>query len=121
MRRPKKLAHLCYTDCMAVAKHDMLDEVVNRLAREFSPEKIWLFGSHSCGAPDAGSDLDLLVVVPESAESPARRAQRAQRCLSDIPVAADVLVRTRHEFDALTKIPASLETAIMKRGNPVYG
>jgi len=59
---------------------DLLNEVTRRLAAEFKPEQVWLFGSHAWGQPDEGSDLDLLVIVPQSDESPVRRAQRAHRC-----------------------------------------
>jgi len=31
---------------------DLLDEVTQRLANEFQPEGIWLFGSHAWGTPD---------------------------------------------------------------------
>ena len=54
----------------------LLNEGTDRLAAEFQPEELWLFGSHAWGEPDEGSDLDLLVVVRESAERPVRRAQR---------------------------------------------
>jgi predicted nucleotidyltransferase len=47
---------------------DVLEEATRRLAQEFQPEGIWLFGSHAWGAPDEGSDVDLFVVVPESGE-----------------------------------------------------
>ena len=36
------------------------------IIREFSPDKIILFGSYVWGNPSDDSDLDLLVIVPES-------------------------------------------------------
>src|SRR6267142_1403482 len=36
----------------------------NRIAREFKPQRIVLFGSHAYGVPRADSDVDLLVVMP---------------------------------------------------------
>jgi predicted nucleotidyltransferase len=33
------------------------------IAREFSPEKIVLFGSYAGGRPDKDSDVDLLVIM----------------------------------------------------------
>jgi hypothetical protein len=32
--------------------------VTLRLAGEFQPEEVWLFGSHAWGQPDEASDLD---------------------------------------------------------------
>ena len=37
----------------------MMNAATPRLAEEFHPEKIWLFGSHAWGQPDDDSDVDL--------------------------------------------------------------
>ena len=39
-------------------------EVSERIAREFQPERIILFGSYAYGEPDPDSDVDLLVILP---------------------------------------------------------
>jgi len=100
---------------------DLLDEVTRRLAAEFKPEQVWLFGSHAWGQPEEGSDLDLLVVVAESDESPVRRAQRAHRCLRRLNIAKDILVKTRAELERFRRVPASLEAEILERGRLIYG
>ena len=38
-------------------------EYVQNLAREFSPEKVVLFGSYAGGKPTRDSDVDLLVIM----------------------------------------------------------
>ena len=58
---------------MKTITQSLLDEVTGRLAAEFQPEQVWLFGSHAWGQPDDGSDLDLFVVIPQSDETPVRR------------------------------------------------
>jgi predicted nucleotidyltransferase len=68
---------------MKSPSQDLLSEVTSRLAAEFQPEQMWLFGSHAWGRPDEGSDIDLLVVVRDSDEPPVRRAQRAHRSRSN--------------------------------------
>ncbi|MBI2432886.1 MAG: nucleotidyltransferase domain-containing protein [Candidatus Hydrogenedentes bacterium] len=100
---------------------DVIDEITRRLRAEFQPEQVWLFGSHAWGEPDAGSDLDLLVVVPESDERPVRRAQRAHQCLSGLNVATDILVKTRAEFERFRHVRASLEAQIAEHGRLLYG
>lgn len=99
----------------------MLNELTCRLAKEFQPEQVWLFGSHAWGQPDDGSDIDLLVVVPDSDETPVRRAQRAHRCLSGLDVATDIIVKTRAEFERFRNVRASLEAQIQRRGRLIYG
>ena len=106
---------------MTTVSQELLDEVTGRLAAEFRPEQVWLFGSHAWGQPDAGSDLDLLVVVHESDETPVRRAQRAHRCLRGLGIAKDVLVKTRAELERFRKVRSSLEAEILEHGRLIYG
>lgn len=96
-------------------------EVVNRLVKEFSPETIYLFGSHAWGTPESESDLDLLVIVGNSKQKPIERAVRAQRSLRGIKAPIDVLVKTRREFERYTSVKASLEAQITREGKLLYG
>ena len=86
-----------------------------------SRAKVWLFGSYAWGQPDEGSDIDLLVVVRDSDESPVRRSQRAHRCLRGLGIAKDVLVKTRAELERFRKVPSSLEAEILRQGRQIYG
>jgi predicted nucleotidyltransferase len=106
---------------MSVATPALLDTVTRRLVAEFGPEQIWLFGSYAWGNPRDDSDLDLLVVIPQSDESPVRRAQRAHHCLRGLGVAKDVLVKTRAEWERFRRVPSSLEALIQAEGRRVYG
>ena len=100
---------------------DLLQEIVQRLVSEFHPDKIILFGSHAWGEPKEDSDLDLLVIVPESEESPVQRAVRAHRCLRAIEVPMDLLVKTQAEVDRFSGVYASLEAELLERGKVLYG
>ncbi|MBM4078966.1 MAG: nucleotidyltransferase domain-containing protein [Planctomycetes bacterium] len=99
----------------------VLDEIVKRLVPEFHPEEIILFGSHAWGTPTEDSDLDLLVVVSESKETPHQRAVRAHECLQGIGVSKDILVRTRAEADKYRHVYASLFCKIFEKGKVLYG
>ena len=46
-----------------VAMKDV-EDLARRIAEEFDPEKIILFGSHAYGTPREDSDVDLLVILP---------------------------------------------------------
>lgn len=67
-----------------------------RIAAEFRPTKILLFGSHASGTPREDSDVDLLVVV--DVDGPRYRlAGRIRASLTgNIPI--DVVVRSPREF-----------------------
>ncbi len=99
----------------------LLQTATDRLVAEFQPEQIWLFGSHAWGEPQEDSDVDLLVVVPESHETPVRRSQRAHRCLRGLRMPKDVLVETRQEVDRVRESQTSLENLIFREGRRLYG
>lgn len=99
----------------------LLDEIVQRLVAEFHPEQIILFGSHAWGTPTEDSDIDLLVIVPDSSEKPTDRAIRAHRCLRGMSVPKDILVKTRAQVDRYRNVFASLECEILERGRVLYG
>jgi predicted nucleotidyltransferase len=96
-------------------------ELIRRLVDEFQPEMIYLFGSFAWGRPNEDSDMDLLVIVPESRENPIQRAGRAQRSLLGVKAAVEVLVKTREEFQRYSSVKASLEAQISREGKLLYG
>ena len=93
---------------------------MERLKAEFQPEEIYLFGSHAWGVPTDDSDVDLMVIVPESDERPIRRMQRAHVCLIGIGFAKDILVNTRAEFDRYRHLKAALSHKIAESGKILY-
>ena len=99
----------------------LLQTATQRLVVEFQPEQVWLYGSHAWGNPHEDSDVDLLVVVPHSDETPIRRSQRAHRCLRGLRMPKDVLVETRQEVDRVKELKTSLENTILSRGRRLYG
>ena len=98
-----------------------IDAAVERLVAEFHPEQIWLFGSYAWGEPRTECDLDLVVVVRESAESYLRRAQKAQMCVYGISMGADIMVPTRAEFERFQTVKSSLTYKIINEGRLLYG
>lgn len=99
----------------------LLEEAVERLKAEFQPEQIYLFGSHAWGSPDEDSDVDLMVIVPESSERVVLRMQRAHHCLGDLNLSKDVFVQTRAEFDRYSHLPTSIQHRILRHGRKLYG
>jgi predicted nucleotidyltransferase len=43
-------------------------DMTNSIVREFSPERIVLFGSYAYGTPTDDSDVELLIVMPLTEE-----------------------------------------------------
>ncbi|NPV07947.1 MAG: nucleotidyltransferase domain-containing protein [Anaerolineae bacterium] len=106
---------------MKEASEQLTEETARPLADEFQPEEIILFGSHAWGALHEDSDLDIMVIVRESQERPARRAARAYRSLRGLAVPADILVRTRSQFEEYRQAHASPEARVSEEGRTIYG
>ncbi len=64
----------------------------DRIAGEFKPERIILFGSYAYGTPDEDSDVDLLVIMPFEGKGARKAAEIMKRVRPGFPV--DVVVRT---------------------------
>ncbi len=73
-------------------------EVAARLLEGMQADEVWLFGSRARRDAKAESDMDLLVVVPESQEARHDRSRRARLLVADIPEPMDVAVVTRDEW-----------------------
>jgi uncharacterized protein len=106
---------------MRTLDKNLLETATKRLVAEFQPEQVWLYGSHAWGNPHDDSDVDLLVVVSDSDETPIRRSQRAHRCLRGLQMPKDILVETRREVDRVKELQTSLENVILSRGRRLYG
>lgn len=106
---------------MKTVSKKLLQEITRRLVSEFAPDKIILFGSHAWGRPNEDSDLDFLVIVPESDERPAKRAARAHNLMFGVKAPMDILVRTREEIARQRRVYASLISEILDRGQVLYG
>lgn len=67
-------------------------DLCDRIAAEFSPERIILFGSHAYGAAADDSDVDLLIVISKGQDGYRKAAEISQRVQPNFAV--DMLVRT---------------------------
>ena len=106
---------------MVAITQDILDTVPRRLVEALRPQRIYLFGSHAYGAPNPHSDLDLLVVVPESDERPLDLDLRAREAIGDVGCAVDVLVYTAERFDRRASWRADFEHTVRNKGCLIYG
>jgi len=77
---------------------DKIDEVVNRIATKFNPDKIILFGSYANGTPNEDSDLDLLI-VQETDLPMHKRGMDIRLSLIGSMIPIDILIFTQSEFD----------------------
>jgi predicted nucleotidyltransferase len=95
-----------------------IEELSERIAREFQPEKIILFGSYAYGSPSADSDIDLLVIMPFEGRQP----EQAIRILNRLNVLApiDLLVRRPEEVQKRLAMGDSFMREIVEHGRVRY-
>ncbi len=96
----------------------LIRNICDRIAEEFSPERIILFGSHAYGTPTMESDLDLLVVMPFDG-SPLSQAVRISRQLK-LMIPLDLLVRTHEQLNERLAMDDFFMREIVERGKVMY-
>ena len=94
-------------------------KIVARIARQFHPEKIVLFGSHARGAAGPDSDVDLLVVMPVHG-SRRQQATTIDKALWGIDVPVDIVVATPEQVDLGKERIGSFICPALKDGKVVY-
>ncbi len=99
-----------------------IQEVLDRLVNGLQPERIYLFGSTAKGTQVPGaSDIDLLVVVPDSDLPRHQRESYSYDLLWGITQPVDVIVLTRDEFNRTSRVKTSLASTAQSQGVLVYG
>lgn len=105
----------------SLLEHDpKLAEVVRRLVQAYQPERIYLFGSVARGDAGPDSDYDLLLVVPDDAQSERCDSGLAYNVLWGVGTAVDALVCTSSWFKARTHLEASLPGMVLREGRLLH-
>jgi predicted nucleotidyltransferase len=93
--------------------------VADKIAEEFGPEKIVLFGSYAYGQPRPASDVDLLVVVGTSLRSRQQRLE-ISRALSPRLFPMDIVIRTPKELEERLAMGDYFLQEIITKGKVLY-
>ena len=89
-----------------------------RIAKEFQPERIVLFGSHAYGAPVADSDVDLLVVMPFKGKAMRKALEILSKVNPKFPV--DLIVRTPDQVRERIDNNDWFMREVVERGRVLY-
>ncbi|MBV9010122.1 MAG: nucleotidyltransferase domain-containing protein [Verrucomicrobia bacterium] len=96
-----------------------IQTLVDRIACEFHPQKIILFGSHAAGDAGPYSDVDLLVII-DSAEHPARTAARITERVHPRRYSVDLIVRSPETIRTRLKMNDCFMREVIGKGRVVY-
>ena len=99
-------------------KRSQIQKFAERVAQEFRPHKIILFGSYAYGRPTKDSDVDLLVIMPFRGSAHDKAAEidlRLRRTFS-----MDLIVRTPTKVRERVRLGDGFMREIMEKGQVLY-
>jgi len=96
-------------------------KLAKKIAEEYKPEKIILFGSAATGDVREYSDVDLFV-IKDTNDRPIKRDQEVLRLLNPIRsrIPADVLVFTPEEVARRSEIGDPFILGVLEKGRILY-
>ena len=94
-------------------------EMVRRIAEEFHPEKVILFGSQARGEAGPDSDVDILVVMPVQG-SRRQQAIAIEVKLAGLGLPKDVIVVTPEEFERQRDTVGTIVYPAVREGHVAY-
>jgi predicted nucleotidyltransferase len=99
---------------------ELINEMTNRLKDALHPLKIYLFGSHAADNADQDSDVDLLIVVPDTNQSRHDLALKARANLREFIIPMDLIVCTHSEIEKWQNVKCTLIYTVIRKGKLLY-
>jgi len=100
---------------------EKVDLAVKTAVETVQPSRVIIFGSWARGQAKWDSDVDLAVVLPDSAESVlAEIRQRLRRELSEVPMTIDLVLATEGHLAQFRESVNSIYYNIVKDGKVAY-
>ena len=96
-----------------------IDEIANKIARNYNPDKIILFGSYANGEPNDSSDIDLLI-IKKSSKPRYKRGNEVWKHLYGAMVPIDLIVYTPEEINKEKDNKYSFIYTVLKSGQILY-
>ena len=95
-----------------------IQDVVKRIAENYKPEKIYLFGSFAWGKPNKDSDVDFFIVKETKIRKFNRQLRVRDIVNGDLPV--DILVYNNKEIKERVSLGDFFVKKILNQGKLVY-
>lgn len=99
-----------------------VDEAIAAAVAVADPSRVFLFGSWTRGEARWDSDVDMAVLVPDSAEVELGRIRKdLRRKLDEIPMTIDLILATESYAQGLASSVNSIFHTVFKQGRLAYG
>ena len=99
-------------------KEEEIQNIVTKIAQEYEPEKIILFGSFAWGKPTKDSDVDLLII--KNTEQSFFERNRTIRKIINGFLPVDILVKTPKEVEKRLILGDFFYKNIINKGKEIY-
>lgn len=99
----------------------IIEEVVEKIKKNYNPEKIILFGSYAYGSPTRESDIDMLIIKKTDGRPIDRRIYVRRLVNLKEPLAFSPIVLTPGELEYLQEIGDPFIKEILTKGEVLYG
>ena len=100
---------------------EKVDQAIAAAIAAADPSRVFVFGSWTRGEAKWDSDLDLAVLVPDSAEDNLGRIRKElRRRLDQIPMTIDLVLSTESRAQKSLDSVNSIYSSILERGHLVY-
>lgn len=109
---------------MDTNQETLLQQMVETIVREVSPETVILFGSRARGDARSDSDVDLLVVETEPFSPQRSRRKETARlymALRGLAISKDILLYSRDEFERWKNSLNHVVGSAHREGRVLYG
>ena len=98
--------------------YDRISELAERIAREFHPQRIILFGSSATENAAEDSDVDLLIVMPTGGSGLRKAAEIMSKISPRIPV--DLIVKDPEDLQRRLEANDFFLREVVEKGKILY-
>ena len=98
---------------------EKISEIVNKIAENYDPDKIILFGSYAKGTANTDSDLDFIIV--KKTDTPKqKRGREVRKYLLGAMIPIDLKIYTPDEFEKEKNSVYSFLNSAIKNSKLIY-
>jgi len=97
----------------------IINEIVDRISKEYKPKKVILFGSYAHGEPTEDSDIDILIVT-ERRFTPAETYKIRRKLLRHFAIPVQLVCVSDEEFAETKDIIGGIAYPASKYGEILY-
>ena len=96
-----------------------ISDIVNKIAKNYDPDKIILFGSYAIGTANDDSDLDI-IIVKKTDKPKHKRGREVRKFLLGSMVPIDLKIYTPIEFENERNFSLSFLNSAIKNSIVIY-